>query len=278
MIKHPEERPTLQTLQIDRPIAFLDVETTGLSVSVDRIVEMSILKIAPDGSQEQKTRRFNPGRSIEPQATEVHGITDQDLADEPDFSRVATSLRNYLEDCDIAGFGVSRFDLPILEAEFRRAQIEFSREGRRVIDTLVIYHSLEPRDLATAYAKYCGMELKRPHTSEGDVRAAAEILDAQLAQNPDLPQTAAALHHFCNPNQDTWIDPDGKLALTDGEVTINFGQHKGQLLREIVKLEPDYLKWMLDQDFSNQVRALVASGLNGEFPMLPNHDEAEPEE
>ena len=106
MIKHPEERPTLQNLQIDRPIAFLDVETTGLSVSVDRIVEMSILKIAPDGSQEQKTRRFNPGRSIEPQATEVHGITDQDLADEPDFSRVATSLRNYLEDCDIAGFGV----------------------------------------------------------------------------------------------------------------------------------------------------------------------------
>ena len=267
----------MQNLEIDRPVVFLDVETTGLSVSADRIVEMSILKIEPDGSQEQKTRRFNPGRPIHSQATEVHGITDQDVADEPEFRQVAAGLRSYLEGCDIAGFGVSRFDLPLLEAEFRRARVEFSREGRRVIDTLVIYHSMEPRDLTAAYAKYTGKELERPHTAEDDARATAEILDAQLAQHPDLPRTAAALHRFCNPDQDTWIDPDGRLALTDGEVTINFGQHKGQTLREVAEMEPDYLKWILDQDFSDQVRAIVAAALRGEFPSAPDQDEAEPD-
>ena len=268
----------MQNLEIDRPVVFLDVETTGLSVSADRIVEMSILKIEPDGSQEQKTRRFNPGRPIHSQATEVHGITDQDVADEPEFRQVAVGLRNYLENCDIAGFGVSRFDLPMLEAEFRRARIEFSREGRRVIDTLVIYHSMEPRDLAAAYAKYCGKELERPHAAEDDARAVFEILDAQLAQYPDLPRTAAALHRFCNPDQDNWIDPDGRLALSDGEVTINFGQHKGQSLREVAELEPDYLKWVLDQDFSTQVRSIVAAALRGEFPSPPDQDEANPDE
>ncbi len=268
----------MKNLELDRPIAFLDVETTGLSVSADRIIEMSILKVEPDGSREQKTRRFNPGRPIGSQATEVHGITDQDVADEPEFRQVAAGLRNYLEGCDIAGFGVARFDLPLLEAEFRRARVEFSREGRRVIDTMVIYHSLEPRDLSAAYAKYCGKEMERPHAAENDARAAAEILDAQLAQHPNLPQTAAALHRFCNPDQDSWIDPDGRLALSDSEVTINFGQHKGETLREVAEMEPDYLRWVLDQDFSNQVRAIVAAALRGEFPGSSDQDEAGPEE
>lgn len=263
----------MKNLEIDRPIAFLDVETTGLSVSADRIVEMSILKVKPDGSQEQKTRRFNPGRPIASQATEVHGITDQDVADEPEFRQVAADLRNYLEGCDIAGFGVSRFDLPVLEEEFRRARVEFSRKGRHVIDTMVIYHSMEPRDLSAAYARYTGKEIERPHAAEDDVRAAAEILDAQLALYPNLPQAAAALHRFCNPDQDNWIDSDGRLALADGEVTINFGQHKGKSLKEVAELEPDYLKWVLDKDFSSQVRATVAAALNGEFPFHPQPDE-----
>jgi DNA polymerase-3 subunit epsilon len=262
----------LKNLEIDRPIAFLDVETTGLSVSTDRIVEMSILKVEPDGSQEQKTRRFNPGRPIASQATEVHGITDQDVAEEPEFRQVATGLRSYLEDCDIAGFGVSRFDLPLLEAEFRRARVEFSREGRRVIDTMVIYHNMEPRDLSAAYARYTSKEIERPHAAEADARASAEILDAQLALYPDLPKTAAALHRFCNPDQDNWIDPDGRLALADGEVTINFGQHKGQSLKEVAELEPDYLKWVLDQDFSSQVLAMVSVALSGDFPSPPEPD------
>jgi DNA polymerase III subunit epsilon len=268
----------LKNLEIDRPIAFLDVETTGLSVSADRIVEMSILKVEPDGSQEQKTRRFNPGRPIGSGATEVHGITDKDVADEPEFRQVAAGLRSYLEGCDIAGFGVSRFDLPLLEAEFRRARVEFSREGRRVIDTMVIYHTKEPRDLSAAYARYTGKEIERPHAAEDDARAAAEVLDAQLALYPDLPKTAAALHRFCNPDQDNWVDPDGRLALVDGEVTINFGQHKGESLKDVAEMEPDYLKWVLDQDFSGQVRAMVAAALDGELPSSPEPDESELEE
>jgi len=268
----------LINLELDRPIAFLDVETTGLSVSADRIVEMSILKVDPDGSQEQKTRRFNPGRPIASGATEVHGITDQDVADEPEFRQVAAGLRSYLEDCDIAGFGVSRFDLPLLEAEFKRARVEFSREGRRVIDTMVIYHSMEPRDLSAAYARYTGKEIERPHAAGDDARAAAEILDAQLALYPDLPKTAAALHRFCNPDQDNWVDPDGRLALTDGEVTINFGQHKGESLKDVAEMEPDYLKWVIDQDFSSQVRSMVAAALDGELPSPPEPDEPELDE
>ena len=265
-------------LELDRPIAFLDVETTGLSISADRIVEMSILKVDPDGSQEQKTRRFNPGRPIASGATEVHGITDQDVADEPEFRQVAAGLRSYLEDCDIAGFGVSRFDLPLLEAEFKRARVEFSREGRRVIDTMVIYHSMEPRDLSAAYTRYTCKEIERPHAAGDDARAAAEILDAQLALYPDLPKTAAALHRFCNPDQDNWVDPDGRLALTDGEVTINFGQHKGESLKDVAEMEPDYLKWVLDQDFSSQVRSMVAAALDGELPSPPEPDEPELDE
>jgi DNA polymerase-3 subunit epsilon len=268
----------LINLELDRPIAFLDVETTGLSVSADRIVEMSILKVDPYGSQEQKTRRFNPGRPIASGATEVHGITDQDVADEPEFRQVAAGLRSYLEDCDIAGFGVSRFDLPLLEAEFKRARVEFSREGRRVIDTMVIYHSMEPRDLSAAYTRYTGKEIERPHAAGDDARAAAEILDAQLALYPDLPKTAAALHRFCNPDQDNWVDPDGRLALTDGEVTINFGQHKGESLKDVAEMEPDYLKWVLDQDFSSQVRSMVAAALDGELPSPPEPDEPELDE
>ena len=150
----------MQELRRDRPLAFIDVETTGLSPSSDRIVELTVLKIHPDGAEELKSARINPEIPIPAEATEVHGISNEDVSDKPKFRDYAKSLLGFLDDCDIGGFGVKRFDLPILEAEFRRAGLDFSNRGRHILDAQVIYHKLEPRDLATAYRKYCGKELQ----------------------------------------------------------------------------------------------------------------------
>ena len=259
----------MKNLRIDRPVAFIDVETTGLSVSADRIVELSILKIEPDGTKEQKTKRFNPQVPIAAGATEVHGIADADVAAEPVFEQYARSLRDHLEGCDIAGFGVSRFDLAVLEAEFRRAGVEFSRQGRRILDAQVIYHILEPRDLAAAYSKYCGKELARPHGAADDARTAAEVMDAQLGLHTELPRDIAGLHAFCNPGQETWIDAEGRFVWSGDQVMVNFGQHKGRLLSAVVELDADYLDWILDSDFPSEVRELVAGAVSGRFPEPP---------
>jgi len=153
----------LKNLHIERPLAFIDVETTGLNPYSDRIVELSILKINPDGTDEYHSRRINPGIPIPPDATAIHGIIDEDVANKPQFSQYAKSIRNFLEGCDIAGFNVIRFDVLFLEAEFARANVEFSRQGRYLINSQIIYHQREPRDLQAAYQKYCGKEMANTH-------------------------------------------------------------------------------------------------------------------
>ncbi len=170
----------MKNLRLDRPLAFIDVETTGLNPYSDRIVELSILKIYPDGSEDYKSHRINPQIPIPAEATAIHGITDADVAEEPYFYQYARSIRDFLEDCDIAGFNVIKFDLPCLEAEFARANIEFTRRDRYLIDSQVIYHIREPRTLESAYQKYCGKEMVNAHCAEADAKATAEILDSQL--------------------------------------------------------------------------------------------------
>jgi DNA polymerase-3 subunit epsilon len=170
----------LRNLRLDRPLAFIDVETTGLNPYSDRIVELSILKVHPDGTEEYKSHRINPGIPIPERSTEVHNITDADVAGEPTFQQYARSVRDFLEGCDIAGFSVIQFDLPCLEAEFARADVRFSRRGRQLVDSKVIYHRRNPRDLQAAYRKYCGREMETAHSAEEDARASAEILEGQL--------------------------------------------------------------------------------------------------
>ena len=150
----------LGMLKLERSIAFIDVETTGIKPRSDRIVELSVLRIQPDGSQEYKSHRVNPGVTIPADATAIHGITDADVIGEPAFRQYAQSIRDFLEDCDIAGFNVIGFDLPFLEAEFQRAGVEFSRKDHQLVDSMVIFHMKEPRDLEAAYLKYCGRELE----------------------------------------------------------------------------------------------------------------------
>lgn len=256
----------MKNIKLDRPFVFIDLETTGLSVNSDRIIELTVLKIHSDGTEEFKSTRINPEIPIPAAATKIHGITNEDVMDKPKFRQYASSLRDFLEDCDIGGFGVKRFDLPLLEAEFRRAGVEFSRQGRRILDTLVIYHKLEPRDLTAAYRKYCGKDLGNSHTSEVDVRAAAEVLDCQLDMYSDLPRDLDGLHNFCNPEEVNWIDTDGKFVWSDGEAVLDFGRYKGKSLKEVASIDPDYLQWVATGDFSTQVREIAIRALNGEFP------------
>ena len=259
----------MKHLILDRPIAFIDVETTGLNPYSDRIVELSILKIHPDGTNEYHSRTINPGIPIPPDATAIHGITDEDVANKPQFGQYAKSIRNFLEGCDIAGFNVIRFDLPFLETEFARANVEFSRQGRYLIDSQIIYHQRDPRDLQAAYQKYCGKEMANAHRAEEDAKAAAEILDGQLEIYQDLPRDVAGLGALCYKVEENIIDAEGKFIWSDGEAVCNFGKHKGRLLREIAVENPDYLEWISHGDFSIEVREIAIKALNGEFPEPP---------
>ncbi len=256
----------MKNLQLDRPIAFIDVETTGLSPYSDRIVELSILKIHPDGTEKYVSHRINPEIPIPAETTDIHGITDADVAGEPVFRQYAKGIRDFLDDCDISGFNVIKFDLPFLEAEFKRAEVEFSRQGRYLIDSQVIYHERDPRDLQAAYQKYCGKRMENAHCAEDDAKAAVEVLDGQLEMHQDLPKDAAGLSALCYKVEENTIDVEGKFIWAEGDVVCNFGKYKGRRLREIAKAYPDYLEWMSHGDFSAEVREIADNALNGKFP------------
>jgi len=265
----------MKNLKLDRPLAFIDVETTGLNPYSDRIVELSILKVHPDGTEGYHSRRINPGIPIPPEATAVHDITDEDIADEPEFGRYAKGIRSFLEGCDIAGFNVITFDLPFLEAELERAEVDFSREDRQLVDSMVIYHQKEPREpgkprnLKAAYQKYCSREMENAHRAEEDAKASAEVLDGQLEMYPDLPRDVAGLCALCYKVEESAIDAEGKFIWSEGEAVCNFGRHKWQLLREIAADYPDYLEWITRGDFSFEVKEIAMKALVGEFPEPP---------
>ena len=256
----------MENLKNDRPIAFLDLETTGLVPSSARIVELCVLKVHPDGRQELLASRIDPEVPIPPESTRVHGITDADVAGKPTFAQYAAQLKEFLRGCDVAGFGLRRFDLAVLDAEFRRASVEFSRKGRRVLDAQVIYHRLDPRDLSAAYRKYCGKELAGAHSAEADVRASLEVLDSQLAAHPELPRDAVGLHGFCNPEEASWVDAEGKLVWADGKAVFDFGQYRGRSIEEVATADPGYLEWIAGANFSPEVQEIALRALRGLFP------------
>jgi DNA polymerase-3 subunit epsilon len=259
----------MKNLRFDKPLTFIDVETTGLNPYSDRIVELSILKIHPDGTEEYKSHRINPEIPIPAETTAIHGITNADVVSEPAFHQYARSIRDFLEDCDIAGFNVIKFDLPFLEAELARANVEFSRQGRYLIDSQVIYHQRDPRNLQAAYKKYCGKEMDNAHSAEADAKAAAEILNGQLEMYQDLPKDIAGLSALCYEVEENTIDIEGKFIWSEGEALCNFGKHKGRLLREIAIDYPEYLEWISRGNFSLEVKKIVIRALNGEFPEPP---------
>lgn len=250
-----------KSLSIVRPLVFVDLETTGVNPAMDRIVDVTVLKIHPDGTEEEKTVLVDPGIPIPPSATKVHGITNEDVAGLPRFTQYAKSLIEFFDGCDIGGFNVIRFDLPMLVAEFTRAGLVFNVSGRSVVDPMVIFHTFEPRDLAAAYQKYCGKTLEDAHTSVADVRAAAEIFQAQVRLYQELPQVMTELHEICHPVDPDWIDDQGRLIQSEQGPLIGFGKYNGKLLKELAGEDPGYLRWLLSQDFSQQVKDIVAEFL-----------------
>lgn len=264
-------------LQLERPLVAFDLETTGLDVERDRIVELSFVKLLPDGGRETRTRRIHPTIPIPAEATAVHGIGDADVADCPKFAQVANSLHGWLADCDLAGFNIEKFDLRLLAAEFKRVQLEFPLAGTRFIDAFRIYAQREPRDLSAAVRYYCGRELVGAHGAEADTLATVDVLLAQLERYPDLPLDVQGLHDVCHPRDPRWVDDTGKLQWRpDGEVVVTFGKHRGRTLRELVAAEADYLRWMLGGDFPLQVKEILGAALRGQHPQQPGPTAATP--
>jgi DNA polymerase-3 subunit epsilon len=256
----------LEKLQLEGPIAFIDVETTGKRPRSARIVELSILRVQPDGGEEYKSHRVNPEVPIPAEASAIHGITDADVAGEPAFRQYARSVSEFLDGCDVAGFNVVGFDLPVLEAEFKRAGVAFSRKGRQVVDSMVIFHEKERRDLKAAYLKYCGRELDNAHSAKEDAMASAEVLMGQLEMYADLPRDVPGLCAFCARGKGDYVDDEGRFVWAEGEAAFGFGPHEGRLLKEVASEDPGFLEWMLRRDFPPDVQDIVNNALRGEFP------------
>ena len=236
-------------LNLSNPLVFFDLETTGINITRDRIVEISILKIHPNGKEEKKTRRINPEMPIPAESTAIHGITDEDVKDCPTFKQVAKSFADFLEGCDMAGFNSSRFDVPLLTEEFLRAGVDFDASKRKFIDVQIIFHRKEQRTLEAAYAFYCNKKLDNAHSAEADVLATYEVLKSQLDKYPDLENDVNFLSkEYSSFNNN--VDLAGRIILNDKGVEVfNFGKHKGKSVSEIFEKEPSYYSWMMDGDF-----------------------------
>lgn len=248
-------------LLLKRPLAFFDLETTGVNISVDRIVELSILKVSPDGTEDVLTMRVNPGIPIPPESSMFHGVYDEDVKDLPSFKDRALEIKEFLGDADLAGYNSNKFDVPMLMEEFLRAGVEFSLTGRAFVDVQNIFHQMEQRTLKAAYKFYCDADLDNAHTAEADVRATYEVLKAQLKKydgaifedkhgNVSTPvvNDVQALHKFTNLSNP--VDFAGRLVFDeDGDPCINFGKHKGKKVTDVFDVEPSYYAWMQNGDF-----------------------------
>lgn len=236
-------------LNLKNPLIFFDLETTGTDTVRDRIVEISYLKVFPNGKQEIKTRRLNPEMPIPASATAIHGISDDDVKDCPTFKQIARSLATQMEGCDLAGFNSSRFDIPLLVEEFLRADVDIDFTKRKMIDVQVIFHKKEQRTLEAAYKFYCDKELTDAHSAEADTWATYEVLKAQLDKYPDLEndmEKLAAEFSAYNNN----VDFAGRIIKDENGVEIfNFGKHKGKPVVEVLKNEPSFYAWIMDADF-----------------------------
>ena len=248
-------------LRLIRPLAVFDLETTGTDPAKDRIVEISILVIAPDGGRLVRTRRLNPEMPIPSEATAVHGIGDDDVRDAPTFRQVARSLLEVLEGADLAGFNVRRFDIPILDREFRDSGFDLRLPERNVVDAMTLFHRKEPRDLSAAVRFYLDRDHAGAHGAEADVLATAEVLEAQIARYDDVPETPEEIDAWLHPVPPGAVDRSGKFVLREGEVVFGFGKHQGRPLREVARRQRDYLEWLLRQNFPDDARSLIEEAL-----------------
>ncbi|MBQ1990675.1 MAG: 3'-5' exonuclease [Rikenellaceae bacterium] len=243
-------------LNLKNPIVFFDLETTGVDTSRDRIVEISTVKVFPNGDKEVKTRRLNPEMHIPEEATAVHGITDEDVANEPPFRAIAKSLAAYLEGCDFGGFNSNKFDVPVLMEEFLRAGVNVDFKNRKFIDVQNIFHKMEQRTLEAAYRFYCDKTLENAHSAEADTMATYEVLMAQLDRYPELQNDVSYLADFSARGQSA--DYAGRILYDDKGVEVfGFGKYKGRSVAEVFREEPSYYSWMMNGDFPLYTKKVI---------------------
>jgi DNA polymerase-3 subunit epsilon len=236
------------SLVLHRPIAFIDLETTGINISTDRIVEIAIVKVQPGGTQVVKRKLVNPLIPIPNEAAAVHGITDEMVKDAPSFKQIANEIKQFIDNCDLAGYNSNRFDIPLLIEEFSRAGIDFDTTNRKTVDVQRIFHQMEPRTLSAAYKFYCQKNLDGAHSAEADASATYEILLAQIQKYPELGGTLDSIVKFAG--EDDMVDFARRFIKVNGVIVFNFGKHKGRPVEEVLKTEPQYYDWMMKGDFA----------------------------
>jgi DNA polymerase-3 subunit epsilon len=262
--------PRPADLALNRPLVVLDTETTGTDAQRDRIVHLGLVRLSPDRGPEEFESFVDPEMSIPPAATSVHGIGDAAVASAPAFAEIAGRVRDFIGDADLCGFNAAAFDVPLLARQLREAGCPLDMSGRRVVDVKVLYHQLRPRTLSDAYRDFVGRELTGAHGAMADARAALEVVRAMLARHPDLPRRPGDLAVLLgDPDRSAWADPDGKFVRQDGRLVFAFGKYKGESLDDIARREPGFLRWMLDRDFSKEVKAIVREALRIALPTPP---------
>jgi DNA polymerase-3 subunit epsilon len=248
------------SLQLKRPLVFIDLETTGMNLSTDRIVEIAIIKVFPDGTKTIKQKLLNPQMPIPKNSSDIHGITDEKVKDAPTFKQVANELKQFIDDADFSGYNSNRFDIPLLMEEFLRAGLEIDMTNRRLVDVQHIFHMMEKRTLGAAYKFYCEKELEDAHSAEADASATWEILQAQITRYQHLGNTLDTILQFTG--EEKIVDFARRFVMDNGIEVFNFGKHKGRPVSEVLKAEPQYYDWMMKGDFPLHTKQKLTEILN----------------
>lgn len=239
-------------LSLTRPLAFIDLETTGINMSSDRIVEIAIVKILPDGTKQVKRKLINPEMVIPQSSIDVHGITNEMVKDAPTFKQAGNEIKQFLENCDPAGYNSNKFDIPLLVEEFLRAGQDFNVDGRKLVDVQKVFHMMEPRTLSAAYKFYCSKELENAHSAEVDATATWEVLDAQVARYPQIGNTVDSILKAVG--DDEIVDFARRMIVQEGKIVFNFGKHKGKVVEDVLRMERSYYDWMMQGDFPQHTK------------------------
>ncbi len=248
-------------LQLKKPLAFIDLETTGVNFATDRIVEIAIIKLMPDGSRTPKRKLINPQMPIPPATTDIHGITDEMVKDAPTFKQVANELKQFIDGCDLGGYNSNRFDIPLLMEEFLRAEITIDLTKNKMVDVQHVFYSMEPRTLTAAYKFYCGKELINAHSAEADINATIDVLEAQIKHYPQLGDSVESILKVIG--EETIVDYARRIGVDEKGVEVfNFGKHKGRSVSEIFKIEPSYYDWIMKGDFPLHTKLKMTEILN----------------
>ena len=248
-------------LKLARPIAFLDLETTGINITNDRVVEIAIVKIQVDGSKQLKRKLLNPTIPIPKASSDIHGISDEMVKDAPTFKQVANELKQFMDNCDLGGYNSNRFDLPVLIEEFSRAGVTFNIDGRKMVDVQKVFHQMEQRTLSAAYKFYCNKILEGAHGAEADATATWEILEAQIERYPNIGDTVETIVKFTG--EDDIVDFARRFVKDEKGIEIfNFGKHKGKSIAQVMKEEPQYYDWMMKGDFASNTKQKLTEILN----------------